>query len=204
MSHNTWIHRAVRGAVRPLVGTRLTPNHLTTLRLATGLAAAALLAVGAKLAVAAGAALFLVSMLLDRADGELARLADQRSVFGHRFDVTSDGICNALVFVGLGAGLGDGTLGGWALLMGVLAGSAVAIAFILVWRLEAAAGAAAAAASGAVDPDDAMIVVPVAVLLGLSEPLLIAAAVGAPAFAAAAGWQLARRRVLRGRQESGA
>lgn len=192
MSHDTLIHRAVRGAVRPLVGTRLTPNHLTALRLASGLAAAALLAAGTQPAVAAGAALFLVSMLLDRADGELARLADQRSAFGHRFDVASDGICNALVFVGLGAGLSGATLGGWAPLLGAIAGAAVAIAFVLVWRLEAAGGGPASGA--VVDPDDAMIAVPIAVLLELSEPLLIAAAVGAPAFAAAAGWQLARRR----------
>ena len=36
MSHHTWLHRIVRPAVRPLVGTAVTPNHLTALRLITG------------------------------------------------------------------------------------------------------------------------------------------------------------------------
>ena len=46
ISHNTYIHRMVRPAVRPLVATGITPNHLTTVRLAGGLAAAAAVAVG--------------------------------------------------------------------------------------------------------------------------------------------------------------
>ena len=46
MSHNTWIHRIVRVGVRPLVATPVTPNQLTTLRLASGLAATAAFAVG--------------------------------------------------------------------------------------------------------------------------------------------------------------
>ncbi len=41
MSHNTWIHRAVRVAVRPLAAGPITPNQVTTLRLAVGLGAAA-------------------------------------------------------------------------------------------------------------------------------------------------------------------
>ncbi len=41
MSHNTWIHRAVRVAVRPLAAGPITPNQVTTLRLAVGLGAPA-------------------------------------------------------------------------------------------------------------------------------------------------------------------
>ena len=37
MSHNTWIHRAARVAVRPLAAGPITPNQVTTLRLAVGL-----------------------------------------------------------------------------------------------------------------------------------------------------------------------
>ncbi|MCH8834893.1 MAG: CDP-alcohol phosphatidyltransferase family protein, partial [Proteobacteria bacterium] len=66
-------------AVRPLVGTAVTPNHLTTLRLATGLAAAGALAVGTSPWQHVGAAIFVVSLVLDRADGELARLAGKTS-----------------------------------------------------------------------------------------------------------------------------
>ncbi len=46
MSHNTWIHRTVRIAVRPLAAGPITPNQVTTLRLAVGLVAAAALAHG--------------------------------------------------------------------------------------------------------------------------------------------------------------
>ena len=46
MSHDTWIHRCARVLVRPLVRTRVTPNHLTTVRLLTGLGSAAAFAAG--------------------------------------------------------------------------------------------------------------------------------------------------------------
>ena len=47
MSGASWTHLMARPLVRPLIGTRVRPNHLTTLRLLTGLAACALLAGGA-------------------------------------------------------------------------------------------------------------------------------------------------------------
>lgn len=79
MSHDTWIHRAVRGAVRPLARTPVTPNQVTTLRLITGLAAAAAFAQGGEGWRQVGAGLFLVSLFLDRADGELARASGKSS-----------------------------------------------------------------------------------------------------------------------------
>ena len=70
MSHNTWIHRGVRVVlVEPLSRTPVTPNHLTTLRMVTALAASACLAVGPEFWRFVGAGLFLASALLDRADG---------------------------------------------------------------------------------------------------------------------------------------
>ena len=39
MSHNTWAHKVTDPVVRILAKTAVTPNHLTTARLATGLAA---------------------------------------------------------------------------------------------------------------------------------------------------------------------
>ncbi len=41
MIYNSWTHRLARRLVRPLVGTWITPNHLTTLRLVTALGACA-------------------------------------------------------------------------------------------------------------------------------------------------------------------
>jgi phosphatidylglycerophosphate synthase len=194
MSHNTWIHRGVRVLVRPLVGTPVTPNHLTALRLATGLGAAGALAVGAAPWQYYGAGLFLLSMLLDRADGELARLGGGTTPWGHGFDLISDALSETLVFIGLGIGLRDSVLGPWAVPMGVAAGLAVALTFWLFLRVEQRAGrdAAATQAGAAFDPDDALVIVPLAVVLGASVPLLVAAALGAPAFAVYSYWRTRR------------
>ncbi|MGH8715773.1 MAG: CDP-alcohol phosphatidyltransferase family protein, partial [Burkholderiales bacterium] len=149
MSHNTWIHRFVRVGVRPLVHTPVAPNHLTTLRLLTGLGASAMFAVGGPAALAWGAGVFVLSVLLDRADGELARQSGKRSAFGHKYDLVTDGLCNALVFIGLGIGLSGGSPLEWrAIPMGVLAGLAVAAILFLTLRLEALRGERAAELGG--------------------------------------------------------
>lgn len=190
MSHNTWIHRLVRLGVRPLAATPVAPNHLTTLRLLTGLGAGALFAAGGAAALAWGAGLFVLSMLLDRADGELARLSGKKSAFGHKYDLVADGVCNSLAFVGLGFGLRTGTLGPWAVPMGVLAGLAIAATFYLLWRWEAITGEAVAPLGGAAgfDPDDALLLVPLLLWLGFAEYLLAAAAIAAPVFAVGFYW----------------
>jgi archaetidylinositol phosphate synthase len=185
MSHNTWIHRGVRALVRPLVKTAVTPNHLTTLRLAFGIGAAAAFAAGTRDWQVIGAGIFVVSMVLDRADGELARQSGKTSSWGHAYDLFSDSFCNAIAFVGIGIGLMNGPLGGWAVLMGLLAGGAIASILLMVVRVEALAGARAAELSGGAgfDPDDAMLVVPVVIWLDATQGLLYAAAIGAPTFA---------------------
>ena len=184
MSHNTWTHRGVRRLVRPLVATAVTPNQLTVLRLATGIAAAVFMALGEEHWRTVGALVFVFSFILDRADGELARLSGKISKGGHRFDLIADTTSNALIFVGLGIGLRAGPLGNWAILMGLLAGAAVAAVLWLVMRAEASAGPGVAELPtvGGCDADDAMIAVPVAILLGWSGGLLVAAAIGAPVF----------------------
>lgn len=185
MSHNTWIHRIARGAVRPLVGSAVTPNQLTTLRLGAGIAAAAAFAHGDDEARAWGAGIFLVSMLLDRADGELARLSGKTSAWGHKYDLVSDTLSNALAFVGLGLGLREGGFGPWSVLMGLAAGLAVALVLWLVIKLEESGGERAGElpSLAGFDPDDALLVVPIAIWLGFAEALLVAAAVGTPLFA---------------------
>jgi phosphatidylglycerophosphate synthase len=185
MSHDTWIHRIVRVGVRPLVRTPVTPNQITTLRLAAGLAAAAALAHGGESWRAWGAGIFVLAMLLDRADGELARLSGRTSPWGHTYDLVSDALCTALAFFALGIGLRGGSFGAWAPVMGLAAGLAVAAVLWLVMRLEERHGARAGelGSTAGFDPDDALLAVPVAVWLGLSDWLLAAACIGAPAFA---------------------
>jgi len=191
MSHNTWLHRIVRVGVKPLIDTPVTPNQITTLRIAAGMVSATLFALGPEWHIEA-ALLFLLSMLLDRADGELARMSGKTSPWGHTYDLISDGLCDALVFIGIGIGARHGVLGCWAIPMGLLAGLSVASIFLLVLRIEQKQGPRAAElpGTGDVDPDDGILAVPVAALLGWTTPLLIAAAVVAPLFALFVFWKL--------------
>ncbi|VBB69575.1 CDP-alcohol phosphatidyltransferase family protein [invertebrate metagenome] len=175
--------------VRPLVPSAVTPNHITTLRLVVGITAAGAAAVGSDGWRQGAAGLFLASMLLDRADGELARLSNRKSAFGHKYDLVSDAVVNALIFMGLGTGLRESTL--WTVLMGVVAGIAVAAILWLVMRAEKTAGTRAAELGhvAGLDPDDSMLIVPLSMALGFSTPLLYAATVGAPLFAIFFFWR---------------
>lgn len=185
MSHDTWIHRMARVAVRPLGATRVTPNQITTLRLATGLAAAAALAHGDETWRSWGAGLFLFSMFLDRADGELARLSGKSSDWGHRYDFVSDALCAALAFAGLGLGLRDGVLGDLAPLLGLLAGIGIGTIYGLIMAREKRGGQVPGRfvlVSG-VDQDDFLVILPLMIWFGLSEWLIVAACIGAPVYA---------------------
>ncbi len=197
MSENTWMHRIVRLGVRPLVGTRVTPNQLTTARLATGVGAAAALTVGTPHWLAGGAGLLCVSMFLDRADGELARLRAQTSVWGHKYDLICDAMSNALVFLGLGIGLRGGPLGGWAPAMGLVASLAVAAILLFMLRAEEVEGQRAAhpGSVGGWDADDAMIFVPLLIWAGWAEAVVVAAAGGTPMFGFYLALRQRRRRV---------
>jgi phosphatidylglycerophosphate synthase len=190
MSHDTWMHRLARIGVRPLAAARVKPNHVTTLRLATGLAAAsAFAAAGSTAASALGAALFVLSMLLDRADGELARATGQTSAWGHRYDIVADAIANAAAFIGIGFGA-RGVLGPVAIVLGLCAGLGVIAILALVVRVEARHGARAAElrSAGGFDIDDALLIVPLAVVAGFGWVLIAAAGVAVPLFALAMMW----------------
>ncbi|MCG8357121.1 MAG: CDP-alcohol phosphatidyltransferase family protein [Kiloniellales bacterium] len=185
MSHDTWIHRVARVGVRPLVDSRVSPNHITTLRLLTGVMAAAAFAEGSAAWQAVGGGIFVFSMVLDRADGELARLSGKHSAWGHKYDLITDSLCNALAFVGLGIGQVGASFGLWAILLGVVAGTAISLILYLVILEEQGRGARAAELPSffGFDPDDAIIALPIAVWLGWSDEVLVAAALGAPLFA---------------------
>lgn len=152
----------------------------------SGLGAAAVYGIGEANWDSVASGLFLLSLFLDRADGILARLTGKTSRFGHIYDMIADSACNALVFVGIGFGLRHGNLGGVAIPLGVIAGAAVLAVLLSVVRIEdqKGQGAAEIGKSFGFDPDDAMLLVPLAVLLGWNEGLILAASFGATAFAA--------------------
>ena len=80
---------------RPLLGTPVTPNQLTTVRLVTGLLACALFAVGDRTFDIWGGVIWVVSAFLDRADGELARIGGKTTSWGHAYDYACDTLVNA-------------------------------------------------------------------------------------------------------------
>jgi archaetidylinositol phosphate synthase len=178
MSHDTLIHRVVRPAVRMAARTGLTPNQITTMRLATGLTASVIFAQGTYSWMVIGGMVFLFSMLLDRADGEMARQTGQMSLTGHRYDLAADGIASAATFIGLGIGL-TYTGGRSAFWFGALAGLSVGLLFfeLNVLKVVSVGGYDLFGGRITVDPDDAMIFVPILIWCNLASPMVIGAAV---------------------------
>ena len=165
--------------MRSLARTRITPNQITTVRLMTGLAAAGGFALGGGWR-ALGAGLFLVSLLLDRADGELARLSGKISVGGYRYDLTCDCIATVATFIGLGIGL-RGALGPLALMLGVAAGTSVVAVFYQINVLKVATTSGPGVGGRPLaDADDAMVGLPVLIWLGMSKLALVLAGTATP------------------------
>ncbi len=182
MSHTTHIHKVARVLIKPILNTSIKPNHVTTLRLLAGVAAAGCLAVGEGRWPAIGAGIYVLSVVLDRADGELARLTNMMSSVGHRYDLIADAICNALIMVGLGVGLQNSALGSSAIPYGLVAGISVAAILWMVIQIESLRGhrSAELPSFSGFDLDDLVLLIPLGVWLGWSEAVLVAGAVIAP------------------------
>jgi len=183
--HGSWTHRLARIAVRPLLGTRVTPNHLTTARLVTGLVACALFAVGLYATDVWAGIFWVVSAFLDRADGELARIGGKTTSWGHAYDYACDTLVNALFFLAIGIGASGGALGTYAIALGVLAGGGIVVSNILSEAFEnrLASGTRIYAGGGGFDFDDLLYLLGPASWLGWLAPMLIGASFGAPLMA---------------------
>src|SRR5579872_5287835 len=105
LAQRPWDARLARWMVTPLKDTRVAPNHLTTLRLAVGLAAAAAFLPGTFGWSNVGALLLVLSNFLDHTDGELARISGKTSRLGHLYDLASDALVTILLFIAMGAGV---------------------------------------------------------------------------------------------------
>jgi archaetidylinositol phosphate synthase len=195
-----WDARLARRLVQPLKHSPVTPNHLTSVRLMFGVAAAAAFTQGSYGWMNLGALLLVVSNFLDHADGELARLSGKSSRLGHAYDLASDAAVTILLFASIGAGVGKSSarlLHVPPLAFGVLAGVTVALIFYFRMRIESAAGKAASrqGQAGGFETEDVLYLMPLVTLSNVCAPFLIAAAFGAPLFA---GWVLIDyRRVMR-------
>ena len=183
----TWDARLARWLVTPLKDTRITPNHLTTLRLLIGLAGAACLAQGSFGWANAGAFLIVLSNFVDHTDGELARISGKSSTIGHFYDLASDAVVTVLLFACLGAGIGVQGLQMTVAptLLGAVAGVATALIFFLRMRIESLAGKAGTRQSflAGFETEDVLYLFPLVTLTGGAAQFLIAASIGAPLFA---------------------
>ncbi len=190
--NDTWTHAMARAAIRPLLGTRVRPNHLTTLRLMSGAGACLALALGTAAGNGWGGALWLLSAFLDRADGELARVGRMMSPGGHRYDYLVDMGVNAAFFAAIGLGLRHGGLGAWAVPLGALTCACMLACGWLSEVYEAHSGPGVRAWSGAwgFHPDDALYLLAPAAWLGWLAPLLVLAAIGTAAMTAVTGTRL--------------
>lgn len=98
---------------RLLVRTPITPNAMTLVSLAIGLAGAACFLAWSRPWHVAGALLFLAHSILDGCDGEIARLRFLETRWGGLLDFWGDNVVHAAVFACLGLGwsrAGGGTL----------------------------------------------------------------------------------------------
>jgi phosphatidylglycerophosphate synthase len=192
-SQRPWDARLARRLVTPLKHTPVTPNHLTTVRLGVGIAAAVAFLPGTYGWSNVGALFLVLSNFIDHTDGELARISGKTSRLGHLYDLASDAVVTILLFFAMGVGVG----GAASAALGALAGSAIALIFFLRMRMEDLAGKSAArqASLGGFETEDVLYLLPLVTLCDGVAPFLYAASIGAPLFAL---WVIADyRRLLR-------
>lgn len=195
-SNPSWTHRLARPLVRALLQTSIRPNHVTTLRLATGIAACVCFALGTRAGVWWGGGLWVLSAFLDRLDGELARLGNMTSPGGHQYDYVADVAVNTLVFVAMGIGLRSSWLGYWSIPLGLIGGVSMLLCGLFCKRLELRSPTGAKAYSGrwGFDPDDALYLLGPLAWLDWLNLVLIGTAVGASTMMLVTGLRLQRLR----------
>lgn len=172
---------ALAGRMRALP---VSPNAITALGLICGLSAAVLFASGERAAANWAGALFVLALIFDHLDGELARLTARTSRVGHYFDRLTAALVYTTTFIGIGVGAQAGALGPRALYLGVAAGIAIGLIFTIRNVVEGRHGHRAVqqpSAFGFEIEDCLYLVAPIAWLDALS-PLLAVAGVGAPAY----------------------
>ncbi len=127
---DTAVHRRLSKPVtRVAVALGVAPNPITVASGVVGLAAAASMALGDAAALAVGLLLYLLAVVLDHADGEVARLTLTESAMGEWLDIVIDTLVHTALVLALGvaadrvtgAGLAAGVVGA----VGVVASAVV-------------------------------------------------------------------------------
>jgi archaetidylinositol phosphate synthase len=184
-----WDARLARRLVSPLKDSWVTPNYLTTIRLLIGLAASASFLPGTYAWANLGALLAVLSNFADHTDGELARLSGRTSRAGHLYDLTSDACATVALFFAMGVGVSrtdHPSLQFPPGVLGAIAGTAIALIFFLRMRIEERAGKIVTRQSSlqGFETEDVLYLLPLVTLCNGVATFVLAAAIGAPLFAA--------------------
>jgi phosphatidylglycerophosphate synthase len=133
------ISRRISLAVtRRLARTRITPNAMTLVCVALGLAAAVCFAFPERAWQIAGGVLFLLHSILDGCDGELARLKFQESRFGGVLDFWGDNLVHVAIFGAFGIAWSNAIDESWPLVLGAMAvsGTILCAGFIYTYAMR--------------------------------------------------------------------
>ena len=124
----------------------LTPNQVSGMAMIVGMIGGVLFGCGSYPCLAAGAACYFLSNVLDCADGQIARLKKNGSRIGRIVDGFIDYVVSIAVFLGIGISLTKGVLAGIIRPYGadMLGIEGAGPGIIYVWLLTAAAGASTA------------------------------------------------------------
>lgn len=203
MNEVPWDQKLARILAKPLVRTPVHPNHITTLALLIGLAAAWLFSLGDRDAANWAAALFVLAAFLDHVDGELARLAGKTSRFGHYYDHVVSGITYTAGFIGIGIGMSHGVLGWWAIPLGIVAGISITLILSVRLGMEIKHGKESIRQRNfaGFQAEDVLYVVGPVTWLGGMMPFLVAAGVGTPLFLIWVIWRSATTSSLANRKQ---
>ena len=173
---------------RRLVRTGVTPNAMTIVSLAIGVAAAPFFLSPAPGWQLAGALLFLLHSILDGCDGEIARLKFLESAGGAALDFWGDNGVHVAVFGCMGIGWSLSAHAAWPLTVGAVAvASTLAAAFVVAPRIvrpPAAAGprSAGARAADALANRDFIYLIVVLAAFGKAAWFIVFVAIGTPIF----------------------
>ena len=114
----------------------VTANQVTAASLVAGLAASAFVAVGGRPASLGGGVLLFVSYALDNSDGEIARLKNQATRFGERFDNFTDWAVHAAFFAALGYGVASARGGDIWIWLGAAAAAGATLNYAVHGAIE--------------------------------------------------------------------
>lgn len=202
MNSTAYDQRLAVRLAKLLARTPATPNMVTTFGVLCGLCATILFAQGVPALSHIAALVFMYAVFNDHVDGELARMTERTSRFGHYYDHFAASTTYIGMFVGIGIGLSGGELGSRALALGIAAGISVTLIFLLRMDIEVRGDkdAVVQKSFAGFEIEDTLYLVGPITWLGFLEPFLIAAGIGTPLFLLWVLWDW-RRQIARARRQ---